>query len=111
MTLSNTGPRFEIRHESKLAASGEIRRYHGSWTLREGYVKPAFRGRGLQRRLIRARLRYAKDRGALSVVVWVEGRNSYSLNNLVEEGFRFTRRCQRAFGGIKYLNLEHRFRA
>ncbi len=107
MTLSHTGPLFTIRDGLRIVASGEIRCSHGIWTLREGWVVPSHRGRGLQRRLIRARLHYARRKGARRVVAWVLARNCYSLNNLVEVGFRFTRRCHRVFDGAKHLNLEY----
>lgn len=83
--------------------------YHGIWTLRKCSVLQDYRGHGLQRRLIRARLRYVKGRGGKRVTAWVDPlRGSYSLNNLIAEGFTFMHKPSRAFDGIEHVGLHKR---
>jgi ribosomal protein S18 acetylase RimI-like enzyme len=50
-------------------------------------TRPAFRGRGVHRALLAARLRRAAALGAATVVMAVEP-NSASLRNLERHGFR-----------------------
>lgn len=106
MTLLITGPLYELLDGPIVAASGELRCYHGHWTLRAGYVVPRYRGQGLQRRLIRARVDHVIAKGGKRVLAWVNPTNSYSLNNLVAEGFRFIKRPMRTFDGAKHVALE-----
>lgn len=51
-------------------------------------VLPEHRGRGLQRRLINARLKYARQQGWHSVVTETIHDNHHSANNLIAAGFR-----------------------
>lgn len=46
------------------------------------------RGHGLQRRLIRARERWAASRGCTEVVTYVSSDNVHSLNSLIACGYR-----------------------
>lgn len=105
MKLVSDGTTFRLMDGSRVAASGVLRCYHGHWTLREGHVAPAYRGRGFQRRLIRARVHSAASRGAERVLVWVNPTNHRSLNNLVAEGFRFMGPTQRMFEGKRHVGL------
>ncbi len=98
---------FTITRDGQTAARGDLRCYHGTWTLRNGWVAPAYRGQGFQRRLIMDRLSYARTARARRVIAWVDPRNAYSLNNLVVCGFRFLKRPMRAFDGVKHVMLEH----
>lgn len=50
-------------------------------------VLDAYRGRGLQRRLIRARIRYARKIGCQEVWTYTHWRNYPSANNLLRCGF------------------------
>lgn len=107
MIFRITGPLFElVSIDGAVVASGELRCYHGHWTLRAGYVKPTYRGLGYQRQLIRARITSAVEHGAKRVLVWVNPRNSYSLNNLIAEDFRFMARPMRTFDGAPHVALE-----
>jgi GNAT superfamily N-acetyltransferase len=51
-------------------------------------VAPVARGRGLQRRLIRARLAWARAQGATHAVTYTLPFNVVSSNNLIKTGFR-----------------------
>jgi GNAT superfamily N-acetyltransferase len=50
-------------------------------------VSPEARGRGIQRRLIKARVAWAKRQGLRRVSTYAHVRNSYSLCNLLRCGF------------------------
>lgn len=50
-------------------------------------VLPAFRGRGLQRRFVRAFLRWAREQGAKRVLSYTSADNWFSLANLGRCGF------------------------
>lgn len=100
------GAVFQLVNGIVPLASGELRCCRGHWTLRNGWVSPLHRGNGYQRRLIRARVRYACQLGAKRVRVWVRPTNAYSLNNLVAEGFRFVRSQPRQFDGRAHVALE-----
>ena len=50
-------------------------------------VRPDARGQGLQRRLIRARVAYAKREGFPEVWTYTSNYNVASSNNLIREGF------------------------
>lgn len=52
-------------------------------------VAPEARGHGLQKRMIRARVRWAKRAGACGAVTYVAKRNYASMCNLLKCGFRF----------------------
>ncbi len=106
MILFHNNTLFELRDGTMTVASGELRCYHGHWTLRAGWVHPLYRGQGFQRDLIRARVTKAASNGAKRVLAWVKPTNSYSLNNLVAEGFRFMPRPMRTFDGVKHVALE-----
>jgi GNAT superfamily N-acetyltransferase len=47
-----------------------------------------YRGRGLHKQLIRARVSYAKKRGAQQVIAYVKGRNNSSANALIGCGLK-----------------------
>lgn len=68
-------------------------------------VHPKWRGRGLQRELIRARIKWLRDKQVSRVNVWASPTNVYSLNNLVTEGFRFVAEKPREFKGTMHLKL------
>lgn len=51
-------------------------------------VLPKHRGRGLQRRLLDVRLRYARKQGWRSVITETIHDNHHSANNLIDYGFR-----------------------
>lgn len=79
--------------------------YHGHWCFRICVVHPSYQGRGIQRQLIRARFRFLRAKDAHHVNVWAAPSNTYSLNNLVSEGFRFVREKPRAFNGVSHIKL------
>jgi len=57
-------------------------------------VLPNARGQGLQKKLIRARVQYAKKRGA-PIVITDTADNPHSANSLIAEGFRMYNPSQR----------------
>lgn len=55
------------------------------------FVKPLYRGRGLQRRLLAHRERYARKHGYTRLVSSTNSENEYSIRNLLAAGFlKFT---------------------
>ena len=60
----------------------------GNAVLTRAGVVPMARGRGIQGSLIRARLRWARARGAPSVTTYTAIWNRASANNLIAHGFR-----------------------
>lgn len=56
--------------------------------LHRAGVLPDTRGRGLQRRLIRARERWGKGRGATCAYTYTAHHNTASANNLIACGYR-----------------------
>lgn len=54
------------------------------------FIKEEFRGKGLQRKLIRARIAQAKKDGYKESVSCVDNYNHHSGNNLIAEGYRMT---------------------
>src|SRR5690242_3115340 len=57
--------------------------------LSRAAVTPQARGAGLQRRMIRARVAWARSIGASKVITYVAIKNYESLVNLLKCGFRF----------------------
>jgi len=55
--------------------------------LRRAGVLPEARGKGLQRRLIRARLAWGREQGARAAYTYTTSWNLASANNLIHEGF------------------------
>lgn len=106
MRLETDGTIWHFRVGKAIIAAAELHCYGGVWTLRKCRVAEAYRGRGLQRRLIRERVWAAYRKGAKQVRAWVDPRNSYSLNNLVAEGFRFLPQAPRVFDGVEHVALE-----
>lgn len=97
------------KYNNKLAAFAGLTCYHGSWCLRACAVDKIYRGLGLQRRLIRHRIRILESLNKNKCNVWVSPENPYSLNNVIEEGFRFAKEKPRVIHGIKYVKLTKRF--
>jgi len=97
---------FGIIEGSVLQAFAQLKCICGHWGLRSCYVKPEFRGRGLQRQLIRERLEYA---AAHTDVVRVTCRpdNPYSKHNIESEGFVFER-MKRLPNGLELLVYKRR---
>lgn len=63
-------------------------------------VDPAYRGVGLQRRMIQTRLRWAKRQGAVYVVTYARTSNYASVANLLKCGFRFAKE-PRGWAGVE----------
>lgn len=75
--------------DKKPAGFGAVRVVNQNAHLIAGGVLPEFRGLGLQRRLIRARVRWAKDHSVANhAVSFTLTDNPISSNNLITCGFR-----------------------
>jgi GNAT superfamily N-acetyltransferase len=73
-----------------LVAFGGLRYWpadHAGFLCRSGVLRD-HRGQGLQRRLIRARVRHAQKAGWRGVYTYTAPWNCASANNLITEGFR-----------------------
>lgn len=68
-------------------------------------VLEKYRGRGIQKRLIRARLRLAKKLGFDQVVAYVADWNCASSNSLVRCGFKLYR-PESLYAGYRYVYLK-----
>lgn len=60
----------------------------GMWYLARAGVRDKYRGQGLQRRLIKSRIRAAKAQGATTIVTDTTATNAPSANSLIRCGFR-----------------------
>lgn len=65
-------------------------------------VRPAYRGRGLQRLLIDKLVEYARSEGFAGVCATVSPKNNYSSNNLTKCGFEAVRTLIK-YGGMKRI--------
>lgn len=63
------------------------------------FVDPDYRGLGLQRCLLKAREEIAMQLGAKHALVTVSPENSFSLNNILSQGFEIIARKQ-LYGGL-----------
>lgn len=57
-----------------------------AYFLRTGVLRP-YRGLGLQKRLIKTRLRHARKQGAEAVTTYTHVTNNASSNNLIKHGY------------------------
>jgi ribosomal protein S18 acetylase RimI-like enzyme len=96
---------FVVFFKKEIVAYATVVCYHGHWVLRMCVVHPKHRGKGLQRSLIQARLLFLSNQGIKSVLTWVKPTNSYSLNNLIDLGFRFRNERPRIFDGMVHVKL------
>jgi ribosomal protein S18 acetylase RimI-like enzyme len=90
---------FGIIEDSKLLATGSIKCYFGDWYLRGCIVKPEYRGKGLQSRLIRERLEYIASKANI-VRVGVFPNNQFSIDNIKKEGFVFEKKKKLSNGKV-----------
>lgn len=88
---------------SPVAFAG-IACYRGSWCLRVCVVAKRHRGLGIQRALIRDRIQFIQHK-AKYLNAWVSPKNTYSLNNLIAEGFIFVKEPSKVFHGIECFKL------
>lgn len=98
---------FVAYFKKKAVAFSCLACYHGSWCLRLCVVDPSHRGNGLQRKLIRKRLAYLKNRGARWANVWVYPGNEYSLHNIIDEGFTRVSDKPRMFNDLPHYKYRH----
>ena len=88
-TLNNWWVLWADGVEAGYGAMRFVEAYDGAaaYMTRVG-ILPRFRGRGLQKWLVRARVRYAKSVGVARVVTYTICENHPSSNNLIKCGFR-----------------------
>lgn len=72
--------------------------------LSRAAVAIKFRGRGLQRKMIRARVKWGMEQGAMVAWTYTMLRNHSSITNLIKEGFRFDPKTRKGCHGF-YLPL------
>lgn len=82
------GSVFGVVENDLLIAFGSARCLHGHWYCRSDVVRPEFRGRGLQRQLIRERLAHLEDRASVLRVA-IYPHNEHSIRNYLAEGFTY----------------------
>ena len=75
-----------------LIAVATLRCYHGYWFLRGAFVEPKYRGKHIQRKLIRARLKYLQNNTHATVAkAHILPKNTYSQANILACGFKQTK--------------------
>lgn len=74
-------------HNPVAYAAGNVYRPDKALYLNRAGVLPEARGSGLQRRLVRARVAWAKGRGLRMVYTYTVPSNIHSINNLIACGF------------------------
>lgn len=92
---------FLAFEKTEVVGIATIRSYWGTWYLRACYVHPNHRGKGIQDKLIKARLSYLKKKGEPEARVSVSPNNTYSVSNVVKNGFIPTGK-KRIFDGVEY---------
>lgn len=95
--------------DKNVAAFAGLACYRGSWCLRVCVVHPKYRGQGLQQKLIRARVDFLQSKKVNKANVWVRPENTYSLNNLIEQGFRFVKEAPKIFNNNTHIKLRKIF--
>lgn len=96
---------FAVEKNSEIIAFSGLACYHGYWCLRLCVVHPKYRGLGLQKFLIQKRIDFLKTKKAKHVNVWIKPENTYSLNNCIDMGFKFTTEKGKIFRGAKHFKL------
>lgn len=96
---------FAAYDEDKIVAYAGLSCYYGFWALRGCVVHPKYRGMGLQRKLIKKRIEFLKQKGSRHVNVWVNPENSYSMNNVIAEGFKFVNEPAKKYHGKSHVKL------
>lgn len=96
---------FAIVEKGQLQAYGLVKCDADQYYLRGCFVKPEFRGRGLQRKLIDERVEFIRARGANAARVAVRPENSYSLRNIIASGFEYERQVKFP-DGRRYIYLK-----
>ena len=82
---------FVVEEDNQIVAFAVLGQPHGYWWLRNCIVDKPYRGKGYQRSLIDARLRYVKERDGKRVCVSIDHKNVWSLNNAISSGFKFVK--------------------
>ena len=82
---------FVVFSNDEIVALGILNNPRGHWVFRNCIVDRKHRGNGYQRLLIGARLDYIRSRGGKRVSVGIDPKNTKSLNNILNFGFKFTK--------------------
>lgn len=87
------------RAGERLGAVFLVRKAPGVAQLRLLIVEPAARGLGLGKRLVRACMRYARDKGYRKLVLWTQSELAAARGIYEAEGFKLMRReAHESFG-------------
>lgn len=87
------------RAGERLGAVFLVRKAPGVAQLRLLIVEPAARGLGLGKRLVRACMRYARDKGYRKLVLWTQSELAAARGIYEAEGFKLIRReAHESFG-------------
>ncbi len=95
---------FIAKEGNEVVGFAALQCCHGYYVFRACVVSKKFRGQGIQKKLIKSRLRYLKNINVNRVSTLVLTNNIYSLNNLISCGFVFNK-GQEVIDGITYLKL------
>jgi GNAT superfamily N-acetyltransferase len=87
------------RGGERLGAVFLVKKARGTAQLRLLIVEPAARGLGLGKRLVRACIRFARDKGYRRLVLWTQSELAAARGLYEAEGFRLVRReAHESFG-------------
>ena len=88
-----------------FCAARKLRGENGVFLNRAG-VLPCANGQGLQKRMIRARIQWAKSIDADYAITYVLHHNHASIVNLLKAGFRFSEPAWKWAGDVHYFMRE-----
>jgi len=104
---------FVAKRKDKIVAFASMVRqeeFGANWIFRDCQVNPRYRGLGLQRKLIQARIEFAKTVFTPYLdwrhfIAFVRPKNQYSLNNLISEGFLVFQDELVKFKGAEHIQM------
>lgn len=111
--IFNGGPAVELHgatwwvayDDAGPCAFGGVRRIGSRAYLRRAGVLPRARGMGIQLRLIRVRVRYARSLGCSEVVTYTMPGNAASMRSLIRAGFMPTRDYRYVGSDVVYWSV------
>ncbi len=110
-SLPSGGTFFAHIQNGVLQGVASVRCYPGGhWLFRGCVVKPEFRGRGLQRQLMREGIEYLTSKGVDVVRGCIYSWNTHSIDNTLAMGFRYEKDRKLPNGkmiGVYALRLPH----
>lgn len=82
----------------------------GRWFFSRVGVMPAYRGQGLQRRLMAVLEAHGRREGWREIVTYTVGRNGYSTDNILASGYR-TYEPRKSYVGYDVVHLRKKLAA